>query len=45
MTQLYDRIGIGYRTHRHPDARIAAAIGQALGYRLVIAQRGSERWR
>jgi SAM-dependent methyltransferase len=28
---LYDRIGVGYRTHRRPDPRIAAAIADALG--------------
>jgi SAM-dependent methyltransferase len=29
--QLYDEIGHGYRTHRRPDPRIAAAIARALG--------------
>jgi SAM-dependent methyltransferase len=28
---LYDHIGVGYRTHRRPDPRIAAAIADALG--------------
>jgi SAM-dependent methyltransferase len=28
---LYDQIGIGYRAHRRPDPRIAAAIDDALG--------------
>jgi len=28
---LYDRIGVGYRAHRRPDPRIAAAIAAALG--------------
>jgi SAM-dependent methyltransferase len=41
MTQLYDRIGIGYRTHRHPDARIAAAIGQALGAAETVVNVGA----
>ena len=31
MTQLYDEIGVGYRGHRRPDRRIAAAITAALG--------------
>ena len=31
MTQLYDRIGIGYSGYRRPDSRIAAAILRALG--------------
>ncbi|HSE05545.1 MAG TPA: class I SAM-dependent methyltransferase, partial [Methylomirabilota bacterium] len=31
MSQLYDRIGVGYRTLRRPDPRIAAAIADALG--------------
>lgn len=31
MTQLYDEIGVGYRGHRQPDPRIAAAIIGALG--------------
>ncbi|MGH7412989.1 MAG: class I SAM-dependent methyltransferase [Candidatus Rokuibacteriota bacterium] len=31
MTQLYDKIGVGYNAHRLPDARIAAAIIRALG--------------
>jgi SAM-dependent methyltransferase len=31
MTQLYDEIGIGYRSYRRPDPRIAAAIIRALG--------------
>jgi len=31
MTELYDEIGIGYRGHRQPDPRIAAAIVAALG--------------
>ena len=31
MTALYDRIGLGYARHRHPDPRIYAAIHDALG--------------
>ncbi|GAB5487327.1 MAG: class I SAM-dependent methyltransferase [Parasphingorhabdus sp.] len=31
MAALYDKIGIGYASLRKPDARIAAAIHQALG--------------
>jgi hypothetical protein len=31
MPQLYDTIGIGYRSYRRPDPRIAAAIMRALG--------------
>ena len=31
MAELYDRIGVGYRLHRQPDPRIAAAIVAALG--------------
>ncbi|MCX6024504.1 MAG: methyltransferase domain-containing protein [Chloroflexi bacterium] len=31
MTQLYDRIGLGYSGYRRPDPRIAAAILRALG--------------
>ena len=30
MPQLYDKIGVGYQTHRRPDPRIAAAITRAL---------------
>lgn len=30
-SQLYDKIGGGYRAHRQPDPRIAAAIRRALG--------------
>jgi SAM-dependent methyltransferase len=31
LTQLYDKIGVGYRNARRPDPRIAAAILRALG--------------
>lgn len=31
MTQLYDTIGTGYGTYRHPDPCLAAAIVHALG--------------
>lgn len=31
MPQLYDRIGVGYRSYRRPDPHIAAAITHALG--------------
>jgi SAM-dependent methyltransferase len=31
VSHLYDQIGVGYRTHRRPDPRIAAAIVDALG--------------
>jgi SAM-dependent methyltransferase len=31
MSQLYDRIGSGYRAFRRPDPRIAAAVARALG--------------
>jgi SAM-dependent methyltransferase len=31
LFHLYDRIGVGYRAHRRPDPRIAAAILGALG--------------
>jgi len=30
MSQLYDEIGLGYRDHRRPDPRLAAAISRAL---------------
>ena len=30
MSQLYDEIGLGYRDHRRPDPRLAAAITGAL---------------
>ena len=29
--QTYDRLGVGYRTRRRPDARIAAQLREALG--------------
>ncbi|MBI3826609.1 MAG: class I SAM-dependent methyltransferase [Candidatus Rokubacteria bacterium] len=31
MTELYDRIGVGYRSRRRPDPRLATAIIRALG--------------
>ena len=31
MGHLYDTIGVGYRTLRRPDPRIAASITDALG--------------
>jgi len=31
MAQLYDEIGVGYQQRRRPDARLAAAIVDALG--------------
>lgn len=31
MAELYDRLGIGYRSYRRPDPRLAAAIDAALG--------------
>jgi hypothetical protein len=30
VAELYDRIGVGYRSHRRPDPRIAAAVVGAL---------------
>jgi hypothetical protein len=30
MSQLYDEIGIGYKTYRRPDPRLATAILHAL---------------
>jgi SAM-dependent methyltransferase len=41
MTQLYDRIGIGYRALRMPDPRIAAAISGALGDAASVANIGA----
>ena len=31
MPQLYDTIGVGYRSYRRPDLRIAATIMRVLG--------------
>jgi SAM-dependent methyltransferase len=31
LRQIYDEIGVGYRKHRQPDARLAARIDRALG--------------
>jgi len=41
MSQLYDRIGAGYRAFRVPDPRIAAAISAALGDAESVANIGA----
>ncbi len=41
MSQLYDRIGVGYRELRVPDSRIAAAIEHALGDAESVANIGA----
>jgi SAM-dependent methyltransferase len=41
MPQLYDTIGVGYRSYRRPDPRIAAAIMRALGERAPIVNVGA----
>jgi SAM-dependent methyltransferase len=41
VTQLYDRIGVGYRALRVPDARIEAAITRALGDAESVANIGA----
>lgn len=41
MSELYDRIGVGYRTLRVPDSRIAAAIVRALGDAASVANVGA----
>ena len=40
-SQLYDRIGVGYRALRVPDPRIAAAIERALGDAKSVANIGA----
>ena len=40
-TQLYDRIGVGYRALRVPDPRIEAAIASALGDAASVANIGA----
>jgi len=41
LNALYDTIGKGYRNHRQPDPRIAAAIMDALGDAQTIANFGA----
>ncbi|HEY8122996.1 MAG TPA: class I SAM-dependent methyltransferase [Myxococcota bacterium] len=41
MSELYDRIGVGYRELRVPDPRIAAAIERALGDARSVANVGA----
>jgi SAM-dependent methyltransferase len=41
VSQLYDRIGIGYRAFRVPDPRIAAAVSRALGDAESVANIGA----
>jgi len=41
MTELYDRIGHGYATHRRPDPRIAVAIHDALGTARTVLNVGA----
>ena len=41
MSELYDRIGIGYSALRVPDPRIAAAIRAALGDAVSVANVGA----
>jgi SAM-dependent methyltransferase len=39
--QLYDTIGPGYRAHRRPDPRVAAAIAGALGEAATVVNVGA----
>ena len=41
MTQLYDRIGVGYRSLRRAEPRIAAAITRALGDASTVVNVGA----
>jgi hypothetical protein len=41
MTARYDTLGHGYAPIRHPDPRIAAAIGSALGDAESVANIGA----
>lgn len=41
VSQLYDRIGVGYRALRVPDPRIEAAIARALGDARSVANVGA----
>jgi SAM-dependent methyltransferase len=41
MSQLYDEIGIGYRQHRRPDPRLAAAITGALNRTETVVNVGA----
>ncbi len=41
MTELYDRIGIGYRDRRRPDPRLAAAILRALNHADTVVNVGA----
>lgn len=41
MTQLYDTIGIGYKTFRRPDPRLATAILHALGEAETVVNVGA----
>jgi SAM-dependent methyltransferase len=41
MSQLYDRIGVGYRALRGPDSRIARAISDALGFAASVVNVGA----
>lgn len=41
MPQLYDAIGRGYRTHRRPDPRLAAAVTRALGDAQTVVNVGA----
>src|SRR5213082_1139239 len=41
MRELYDQIGVGYGTFRHPDPRIAAAIVRALDRAATVVNVGA----
>jgi SAM-dependent methyltransferase len=41
VTELYDRIGVGYSGYRRPDPRIAAAITSALGGAKTVVNVGA----
>jgi SAM-dependent methyltransferase len=41
VTPIYDRIGAGYATTRRPDARIAAAVMEALGDAATVLNVGA----
>ncbi len=41
MSQLYDAIGAGYREHRRPDPRLAAAITRALSRAETVVNVGA----
>ena len=41
MRELYDQIGVGYGTFRHPDPRIAAAVVRALDRAATVVNVGA----